>query len=46
VLPLSIITIRAELERMLSLFRALTGTVTSYRTAIFPSACTGRRTMN
>jgi two-component system nitrogen regulation sensor histidine kinase NtrY len=35
VLPLSIITIRAELERMLSLFRALTGTVTSYQDGDF-----------
>lgn len=35
VLPLSIITIRAELERMLSLFRALTGTVTSYKDGDF-----------
>ncbi|MRW90890.1 ATP-binding protein [Duganella sp. FT80W] len=35
VLPISIITIRAELERMLSLFRALTGTVTSYRDGDF-----------
>jgi len=35
VLPLSIITIRAQLEYMLSLFRALTGTVTSYRDGDF-----------
>ena len=35
VLPLSIITIRAELETMLSLFRALTGTVTSYQDGDF-----------
>ncbi|MFA9219239.1 MAG: PAS domain-containing sensor histidine kinase, partial [Sphingomonadaceae bacterium] len=35
VLPLSIITIRAQLEAMLSLFRALTGTVTSYRDGDF-----------
>jgi nitrogen fixation/metabolism regulation signal transduction histidine kinase len=35
VLPISIITIRAELERMLSLFRALTGTVTSYQDGDF-----------
>ncbi|TFW28072.1 sensor histidine kinase [Duganella callida] len=35
VLPISIITIRAELERMLSLFRALTGTVTSYKDGDF-----------
>jgi signal transduction histidine kinase len=35
VLPISIITIRAQLETMLSLFRALTGTVTSYRDGDF-----------
>ncbi|MGV7208100.1 sensor histidine kinase [Oxalobacteraceae bacterium A2-2] len=35
VLPLSIITIRAQLETMLSLFRALTGTVTSYQDGDF-----------
>jgi len=35
VIPISIITIRAELERMLSLFRALTGTVTSYQDGDF-----------
>ncbi|NVM75939.1 nitrogen fixation/metabolism regulation signal transduction histidine kinase [Duganella sp. SG902] len=35
VVPISIITIRAELERMLSLFRALTGTVTSYKDGDF-----------
>ena len=35
VLPISIITIRAQLESMLSLFRALTGTVTSYRDGDF-----------
>ena len=35
VLPLSIITIRAQLEYMLSLFRALTGTVTSYQDGDF-----------
>jgi signal transduction histidine kinase len=35
VLPISIITIRAQLEYMLSLFRALTGTVTSYRDGDF-----------
>jgi len=35
VLPLSIITIRAQLEHMLSLFRALTGTVTSYQDGDF-----------
>ncbi|NYE64021.1 nitrogen fixation/metabolism regulation signal transduction histidine kinase [Duganella sp. 1224] len=35
ILPIAIITIRAELERMLSLFRALTGTVTSYQDGDF-----------
>jgi two-component system nitrogen regulation sensor histidine kinase NtrY len=35
VLPISIITIRAHLEYMLSLFRALTGTVTSYKDGDF-----------
>ncbi|WP_202413635.1 PAS domain-containing sensor histidine kinase [Duganella sp. CY15W] len=35
VLPISIITIRAELQRMLSLFRALTGTVISYKDGDF-----------
>ncbi|NRR32137.1 PAS domain-containing sensor histidine kinase [Oxalobacteraceae bacterium] len=35
VLPLSIITIRAQLGHMLSLFRALTGTVTSYQDGDF-----------
>ncbi|MQA42010.1 ATP-binding protein [Rugamonas sp. FT29W] len=35
VLPISIITIRAQLEYMLSLFRALTGTVTSYQDGDF-----------
>jgi signal transduction histidine kinase len=35
VLPLSIVTIRAQLEHMLSLFRALTGTVTSYQDGDF-----------
>jgi len=35
VLPLAIITIRAQLEHMLSLFRALTGTVTSYQDGDF-----------
>jgi nitrogen fixation/metabolism regulation signal transduction histidine kinase len=35
VLPISIITIRAQLEYMLSLFRALTGTVTSYKDGDF-----------
>ncbi|MYM36962.1 ATP-binding protein [Duganella sp. FT94W] len=35
VIPLAIITIRAELQRMLSLFRALTGTVTSYQDGDF-----------
>ncbi|UTY56766.1 PAS domain-containing sensor histidine kinase [Massilia sp. erpn] len=35
VLPLSIITIRAQLQHMLSLFRALTGTVTAYRDGDF-----------
>ncbi|OEZ60132.1 sensor protein ZraS [Duganella sp. HH105] len=35
VLPISIITIRAQLEHMLSLFRALTGTVTSYQDGDF-----------
>lgn len=35
VLPISIITIRAQLEAMLSLFRALTGTVTSYQDGDF-----------
>ncbi|RFP14170.1 ATP-binding protein [Duganella sp. BJB488] len=35
VLPISIITIRAQLESMLSLFRALTGTVTSYQDGDF-----------
>ena len=35
VLPISIITIRSQLAHMLSLFRALTGTVTSYRDGDF-----------
>ncbi|WP_229205688.1 ATP-binding protein [Duganella sp. Leaf126] len=35
VLPLAIITIRAQLQHMLSLFRALTGTVTSYQDGDF-----------
>jgi signal transduction histidine kinase len=35
VLPISIVTIRAQLEHMLSLFRALTGTVTSYQDGDF-----------
>ncbi|MYM41531.1 sensor histidine kinase [Duganella qianjiadongensis] len=35
VLPIGIITIRAQLETMLSLFRALSGTVTSYRDGDF-----------
>ncbi|MES2263544.1 MAG: PAS domain-containing sensor histidine kinase [Pseudomonadota bacterium] len=35
VLPVAIITIRAQLEHMLSLFRALTGTVTSYQDGDF-----------
>ncbi|MDR7048160.1 signal transduction histidine kinase [Duganella sp. 3397] len=35
VLPLAIITIRAQLDHMLSLFRALTGTVTSYQDGDF-----------
>jgi len=35
VLPLSIITIRSQLGHMLSLFRALTGTVTSYQDGDF-----------
>jgi two-component system nitrogen regulation sensor histidine kinase NtrY len=35
VLPIAIITIRAQLEHMLSLFRALTGTVTSYQDGDF-----------
>ncbi|WP_373924176.1 PAS domain-containing sensor histidine kinase [Duganella sp. CF517] len=35
VLPISIITIRSQLESMLSLFRALTGTVASYRDGDF-----------
>jgi two-component system nitrogen regulation sensor histidine kinase NtrY len=35
VLPIAIITIRAQLESMLSLFRALSGTVTSYRDGDF-----------
>ena len=35
VLPISIITIRAQLEHILSLFRALTGTVTSYKDGDF-----------
>jgi two-component system nitrogen regulation sensor histidine kinase NtrY len=34
-LPLAIITIRAQLQAMLSLFRALTGTVTSYQDGDF-----------
>lgn len=34
-LPISVITIRAELQNMLSLFRALTGTVTSYQDGDF-----------
>ncbi len=34
-LPIAIITIRAELQAMLSLFRALTGTVTSYQDGDF-----------
>jgi len=35
VVPIAIITIRAQLEQMLSLFRALTGTVTSYQDGDF-----------
>jgi nitrogen fixation/metabolism regulation signal transduction histidine kinase len=35
VIPIAIITIRAQLEHMLSLFRALTGTVTSYQDGDF-----------
>jgi nitrogen fixation/metabolism regulation signal transduction histidine kinase len=35
VLPISIITIRSQLGHMLSLFRALTGTVTSYQDGDF-----------
>jgi two-component system nitrogen regulation sensor histidine kinase NtrY len=35
VIPISIITIRAQLAHMLSLFRALTGTVTSYKDGDF-----------
>jgi signal transduction histidine kinase len=35
VIPIAIITIRAQLEHMLSLFRALTGTVTSYKDGDF-----------
>ena len=35
VLPVAIITIRAQLQSMLSLFRALTGTVTSYQDGDF-----------
>ena len=35
VLPICIITIRSQLEYMLSLFRALTGTVTSYQDGDF-----------
>lgn len=35
VVPIAIITIRAQLEHMLSLFRALTGTVTSYQDGDF-----------
>jgi two-component system, NtrC family, nitrogen regulation sensor histidine kinase NtrY len=35
VLPISIITIRSQLQSMLSLFRALTGTVASYRDGDF-----------
>jgi two-component system, NtrC family, nitrogen regulation sensor histidine kinase NtrY len=35
VIPLAIITIRAQLEPILSLFRALTGTVTSYKDGDF-----------
>jgi two-component system nitrogen regulation sensor histidine kinase NtrY len=34
-LPLAVITIRAQLQAMLSLFRALTGTVASYRDGDF-----------
>jgi two-component system, NtrC family, nitrogen regulation sensor histidine kinase NtrY len=33
--PLAVITIRAQLQRQLSLYRALTGTVTSYRDGDF-----------
>src|SRR5262245_15622055 len=35
VIPLAMITIRAQLEHVLSLFRALTGTVTSYKDGDF-----------
>ena len=35
VVPIAIITIRSQLEHMLSLFRALTGTVTSYQDGDF-----------
>lgn len=35
VIPLAMITIRAQLEHILSLFRALTGTVTSYKDGDF-----------
>lgn len=35
VIPLAMITIRAQLEHILSLFRALTGTVTSYQDGDF-----------
>jgi len=35
VIPIAIITIRAQLEHMLSLFRALTGTVASYKDGDF-----------
>jgi nitrogen fixation/metabolism regulation signal transduction histidine kinase len=35
VLPIAIITIRSQLQHMLSLFRALTGTVTSYKDGDF-----------
>src|SRR4051812_36072875 len=34
-LPIAVITIRAQLQGMLSLFRALTGTVASYRDGDF-----------
>jgi nitrogen fixation/metabolism regulation signal transduction histidine kinase len=35
VIPIGVITIRAQLEHLLSLFRALTGTVTSYQDGDF-----------
>jgi signal transduction histidine kinase len=35
VIPIAVITIRAQLEHLLSLFRALTGTVTSYKDGDF-----------